>query len=255
MQNWKPSKIPQSHRTDSCMLLGEFKPYDFWQFTYYLQLFPTLSQTLSNGQQSYSLWSIEQYQPWAKCTSDPHLNFKASWYNTGDETQLRISCSALCQGLSCGIGLLSVSCSWSWQSRQDQAGIQTHSPSLWLTDYLINRTHEMELPWNLMLAEGFWALGQPWGDLVSVQFSHQHARDDRERALRGQWWVGSHFDPDSLVMKNSEPLARIWRCTWEELGSFISLPTVTNLPFLAFHYGLGLLRRAGWAWLVSSTNQ
>lgn len=48
------------------------------------------------------------------------------------------------------------------------------------------------------------------------------------------------FDPDSLVMQSSEPPA-----LGGELGSFISLPTVAHLPFLAFHSQPGLLRRAG----------
>lgn len=41
----------------------------------------------------------------------------------------------------------------------------------------------MEFPWNLVLAEGFWAPGQTWGDLASqkdVQFSDQHAGDNGE---------------------------------------------------------------------------
>jgi hypothetical protein len=54
---------------------------------YYIFLLPpphSTFQTLGSDKQSYTLWTAEQCQPWAKCTYDPHLNFKASWDNTGD---------------------------------------------------------------------------------------------------------------------------------------------------------------------------
>lgn len=51
------------------------------------------------------------------------------------------------------------------------------------------------------------------------------------RTLRGQWWVESHFDPDSWVTQNSEPLARIWRHTWGRAGGPLSLFPMWQISF------------------------
>lgn len=127
------------------------------------------------------------YEPLSNISPGPsvlmtHLNFKASWYNTGDETEAQLLSTLPGPFWNCG-GLLNISCSWSWQSWQEQAVIQTRSPSFGWQTTKTTEHKRWNFPGISCWQKGSEVQDNHEGNLVSQkdeQFSHQHAGDNGE---------------------------------------------------------------------------